>query len=66
MTTRRTLLLKLAATGAALFAFLMIPIVLISMLARGALISVAEAVLLFAASLAAGLVLVGLIWAQGS
>jgi hypothetical protein len=54
---------RLVASLAATFAFLSLPIVIVTVLSRGDLVTLGQGILIFAASITALLVMYGLIWA---
>ena len=51
------------ATLATVFAFLTLPIIMVSALSDGDLITLGGGILIFAASITAALVIIGIIWA---
>jgi hypothetical protein len=57
-----SIMLRVIASLASVFAFISLPIVIVTVLSRGDLINLTQGILIFAASITAMLVILGMIW----
>jgi hypothetical protein len=60
-----SVLMRLLASLAIIYALISLPIVIVTVLSRGDLLTLTQGILIFAASITALLVILGLIWTTG-